>query len=57
MRSREYTGNMTVETQPRAVMITERYNLSIYDATILASAIDAVVPWSTGSACTSKLEK
>ncbi len=32
---------LTVETQARGVAIAERYNLSIYDATILASALDA----------------
>lgn len=32
---------LTVETHTRAVAIAERYNLSIYDATILASALGA----------------
>ena len=32
---------LTAETHGRAVVIAERYRLSIYDATILASALDA----------------
>jgi hypothetical protein len=32
---------LTVETHARGVALAERYNLSIYDATILASALDA----------------